>query len=296
VSGEAKNDLAWDLLEAGDLQRAHNLFVEVFEEGDVFALIGLAEIYKSSDFTEVQRLVNIARSYTDQPFLIASMIFYYLVPEVWTKTSEAMQGFGEGRASLEFPDFNSTVAARAQIVQELGDVLHDFYLMGGLIDNRDARKYLEFVLSEGKLLYTFSLVLVKQILRSARMLLESSNYQVREQTYSSIGYFFENIATPDHIGAMYLINNLQDELVTFEDVINFFRETAQALEEIEPLVDSIDDLATIDIACEEAIRANDNISIFVYQKIIGNFLESNINDLASPEVERLKAKYMDSSQ
>jgi len=293
---EVKFDRAWDLLEAGDTRTAHNLFVEMFEQGDLYALMGLAEINKNTDFAAVQRLVNIARDYTEEPHLVASMIFHYIVPEVWNRTAEAMQRLGNGETSIEFPDFDSTVAARAQVVQEMGELLSKFNQMGGLMDTKDARKYLEFILSEGKLLYTFSLVLAKPILRSARMLLESSSYQVRDRAHTSIKLFFEHIATPERIGAMYLINNLQDELATFEDELEFFREIALGLEELEPLVDSVQDLVTMDIACDEAINNEDRVSVFVYRKIIGVFIEDNLQDSRSYEVERLKAKYLDAPE
>ena len=293
---EAKFDRAWDLLEAGDTRKAHKLFVQLFEGGDLFALMGLAEIYKNTDFAEVQRLVNISRGYKEEPHLIASMIFYYIVPHVWARTAEAIEGFGNGQQSLEYPDFDSAVNARAQVVQEMGDLLNHFYLMGGLVDNKDARKYLEFVLSEGKLLYTFSLVLAKPLLRSARMLLESSSYQVRERAHRSIRLFFEHIAEPDRIGAMYVINNLADELATFEDEINFFKETAKGLEELEPLVDSVQDLLAMDIACDEAINNEDKISVFVYRTLIGDFLQYKLQDSSSQEIEDLKTKYLDSPE
>ena len=292
---EAKYELAWDLLEAGDISKAYKLFVEQFDDGDSWVLFGLAEIYRNKDFAEVQRIVDIARKYTEEdPALPALMIFQFIVPELWAKSQRSLELIQNGETSLEFSDMDSIVAARTQVLLEIGDLLNKYFLMGGNVDIKSIRNCLEFVLSESKALYMFSLALAKPLLKSARMLLESSSQSVRDQAYFSITLFFEHIATPDRIGAMYMINNLEEELATFEEEIDFFREIAKGLEELQPLVHSMQDIVELDVACDKAIKDDDKISTFIYRKIIGDFLEGDDVDSSSYELQSLRTKYLDS--
>lgn len=263
-------DSAWDLLEQGDLAQAEKLFKDLYVLGDNYALSGLAEIQKMTGKTEkLESVLNLVFSEVDDYFLRAVMRYQFVIPEVWSKTQMELEN---GDASLSF---EQVIEKRSREILALGDELFTAYQNGTSLDVKGFPEIAKFIVQEAKTLYNFSLVLAKPLIRFSKILATGKDSETMWLTLQGMLRFFDNIANPARIGAMYLVNNLQDELATFEEDLEFFREFQEGLQELTPLVDTSEDLAILENSLDQASKSGDKVSELLCRYLIAENRISN---------------------